>query len=455
MKRKIFLFAAMTMGLALASCTSDGTENSVPATVEGDVQSPTVSQAPAGPFRVYNAQANWPLSEEQKTQMMHVNDFSLRLFQTMRQEGKSNIFSPLSLAYAMSMTGLGCDGTPLKELNKALGLPDDDTTTLHDLMASLMLGLPKADDAVKLYLANAFYMNSARDDVQLNPDFQQALRNTYKADCETLDFNLQSSADHINQWCSRQTNGFIPKVFEQLRPDYISYLLNALYFKGDWTMPFYPDFTSDGTFTNEDGTTSTLPMMVQAEIEEFPYAEDDIMQALRLSFAKGSYGMTFLLPRKGHTVGDILDALSAKRLAALDKEMQRTPVYMQIPRFETNQNTQLVKPMRQMGLNSWFDDDSIMGIVQNPDGTPHGVYIAEAFQVARIKVNEKGTEAGAVTVFGFTDKAMSGEPNDFFADHPFVYLITERSSGAVLFVGTYHGEPASSGTETGIRPVHM
>ena len=179
------------------------------------------------------------------------------------------------------------------------------------------------------------------------------------------------------------------------------------------------------------------------------------MQTLRLPFAKGRYSMTFLLPRKGQTVGDVLDALSAKRLAALDKELQYVPVDMRIPRFETNQTTQLIKPMKQMGLSSWFDGDNIMGIVQEHDGTPHGVHIAAAFQVARIKVNEKGTEAGAVTVFGFTDKAMSGEPNDFFADHPFVYLITEHSSGAVLFVGTYQGEPASNGTETGIRPIYM
>lgn len=455
MKRRIFLFAAMTMGLALASCTSDGTENSVPATVEGDVQSPTVSQAPAGPFRVYTPQATWPLSETQKTQMMMVNDFSLRLFRLTQEEGQSNIFSPLSLAYAMSMTGLGCDGAPLQQLNTALGLPEDDTTTLHDLMASLMLGLPEADDAVDVYLANAYYQNSLRSDVQINPNFQQALRNVYKADCEALDFSQQATVDYMNQWCSQKTNGFIPKVFECLNPDYISYLMNALYFKGDWTMPFYPDFTTDRTFTKEDGTTTSVPMMVQAEIEEFPYAEDDLMQALRLPFAKGRYSMTFLLPRKGQTVGDVLDALSAKRLAALDKELQYVPVDMRIPRFETNQTTQLIKPMKQIGLSSWFDGDNIMGIVQEHDGTPHGVHIAAAFQVARIKVNEKGTKAGAVTVFGFTDKAMPGEPNDFFADHPFVYLITERSSGAVLFIGTYHGEPASSGTETGIRPIHM
>jgi serpin B len=179
------------------------------------------------------------------------------------------------------------------------------------------------------------------------------------------------------------------------------------------------------------------------------------MQAVRLPYAKGQYGMTLLLPREGKTTGDILDMLSGERLATLEGEMKYTPVNVEIPRFETNQTTQLVQPMRQMGLSSWFDGGNITGMVQNPDGTPHGVFIANAFQVARIKVNEKGTEAAAVTVFEFADGMGPDNPKSFLADHPFVYLITERSSGAVLFVGTYHGEPSADDTETGIRSIYM
>ncbi|MBQ7571650.1 MAG: serpin family protein [Bacteroidaceae bacterium] len=453
MKTRMFLFAAAA-GLMLTACSSDG-DRMAPADTQETEPATAVSTTPARPFRVYSAQANWPLSETMSERMQQVNDFALRLFRLTQEEGRSNIFSPLSLAYAMSMTGLGCDGIALEQLNKALGLPDEDTTTLHDLMASLMLGLPSVDDAVSLYLANAYYQNTARADIRINPDFQQALQSNYKADCEALDFRQQSTVDYLNDWCDRHTNGFIPKVFDQLNPDYISILMNAIYFKGDWTMPFVTDYTHDRTFTREDGTTTTVPMMTRGEAGDDLYAEDDLMQAVRLSYAKGPYGMTVLLPRRGHTTGDILDALSGQRLTELNRKMRYTAVSVLLPRFETNQTTQLIEPMSEMGLSSWFDGDNLRGLVQTAGGAPYGVHIAEAFQVARIKVNEKGTEAAAVTVFEFTEGMGPEDPKLFLADHPFVYLITERSSGAVLFVGTYHGEPAESGTETGIRPIHM
>lgn len=453
MKTKAFLL--FLTGIVLTACTSN---EPVSISTESPVATTSETKATAaadGKFETYTPQATWPLSETQKTQMMMVNDFSLRMFHQMRTEGRSNIFSPLSLAYAMSMTGLGCNGIALQQLNEALGLPADDTTTLHDLMASLMLGLPLADDEVGINLANAFYMNSLRADVQINPDFRQALLGSYKADCQSLDFSQQSTVDYMNEWCKEQTNGFIPKVFDNLNSELVSILMNAIYFRGDWTVPFVTDYTHNSTFTNEDGTTSTVPMMTQGLAGDFRYAEDDLMQAVRLPYAKGQYGMTLLLPREGKTTGEILDMLSGERLATLEGEMKYTPVNVEIPRFETNQTTQLVQPMRQMGLSSWFDGGNITGMVQNPDGTPHGVFIANAFQVARIKVNEKGTEAAAVTVFEFADGMGPDNPKSFLADHPFVYLITERSSGAVLFVGTYHGESSANGTETGIRSIYM
>ena len=449
MKKILLLMATMATIFALVSCNSNDTTE-VSATPNA-----IANEATRTPFRVYSPQAAWPLSDSQRQQCIALNDFSLRLFRILQEEGQSTLFSPLSLAYAMTMTGLACDGLPLQQLNTALGLPADDTTTLHDLMASLMLGLPQADTKVSLNLANAFYMNSSRSDVQINPDFQKALLNIYKADCQSLDFAQQSTLDYINQWCSQQTMGFIPKVLDELDSSLISCLLNALYFKADWAMPFFTDLTTEHTFTKEDGSTVSVPMMRQYETEKFPYFEDDLCQALRLPYADGNYGMTLLLPREGKTTGDVLDELTAERLTTLAKEMEYAPVDMLIPRFETHQTVRLIKGMRQMGLSSWFDGDNITCMVQEAGGTPHGVHIAEAFQVGRIKVNEKGTEAAAVTVFMFTDSAIIGEPRNFQADRPFVYLITERDSGAILFVGTYHGEKSPANDPTGIVPIRM
>lgn len=384
-----------------------------------------------------------------------LNDFSLRLFRCLQEEGKSLVFSPLSLCYAMGMTGLGCDGVALKELNEALGLPENDETTLHNLLASLIANLPQLDDKVSLNLANAYYMNQMRSDVQINPDFRLALQNGYMAGCEILDFSKQASLDYINQWCSDQTKGFIPKVFERLDTSDISILINALYFMGDWTVPFSSNLTHEGTFTHENGKVEKLPMMIHGEAMYFKYAEDKLMQAVRLPYAGGKFGMTILLPCEGKTTDDILQTLSAEELTKLAKNMKGTNVQMTMPKFETKSTTNLVEPLKQMGLPSWFSDLCLLrGLMQNLDGTPHGMYISNAFQVSRIRVNEKGTEAAAVTVMEYTDKAVLNQIF-FTADHPFVYLITEETTGTILFIGTYHGEPTNSGDTTGIQPVRL
>lgn len=455
MNTKLIPMTAVAMVFCLASCTSDGNETNANINTENEPTTEVQVQQ-TGPFRVCSPQPNWPLTEAQIQQSAKINDFSLRLFRLLQEEGKSLVFSPLSLSYALGMTGLGCDGIALKELNKALGLPDDDTTTLHNLLASLITNLPQLDDKVSLNLANAYYMNQMRSDVQINPDFRLALQNGYMAGCELLDFSKQASLDYINQWCSDQTKGFIPKVFERLEPSDIAILLNALYFKGDWTNPFCSDFTREDTFTTETGDMIKLPMMTQVEPTYFKYAEDELLQAIRLPYASGKFAMTVLLPVKGKTTDDILQTLSSERLAQFAKNMKGTDVIVTMPRFETKCNTNLVEPLNLMGLPSWFDDACLLrGLIQDLDGTPHGMYVSNAFQVSRIRVNEKGTEAAAVTVMTYTDKAMPNEPKYFTADHPFVYLITEESTNTILFVGTYHGEPVNSGDATGIQPVRL
>ena len=448
---KLFVFVML---LAIMSCASTGVEEPSRRSQTSDNGISVTQKKQIGQFNVYRPQANWPLNDEQLSLVRRLNTFSFSLFRMIQDDDKSRVFSPLSLAYAMGMTGLGCNGLPLKELNDALGLAANDTTSLHDLMASLMAGLPRVDEKVELDIANAFYMNSHRDDVEVNPDYQEALLNAYKADCKALDFSQSSTLDYINEWCRIQTNNFIPKVIERLDESYISCLLNALYFKGDWTTPFPSDFTREWTFTREDGSETKVPMMNSLEPIGLDYAEDELCQALRMPYATGRFGMTILLPKKGHTTSEVLDALNGERLAEISKKMDNEDVYVQIPSFETKVTTQLIEPLAKMNLTSWFYGDNLLGMIQDHNGTPHGVSIVEAFQVARIKVNEKGTEAAAVTVFAYTDKAALREPKEFRADHPFVYLITERSSGAVLFVGTYHGEPSGS-TETGIQPIRM
>lgn len=447
MKTTKLLSVLLCAGLALVACVDDERKDSAEAR-------PVEQESP---FELRAPQANWPLTSDQKDLQSRLDDFGFRLFRlaaARQDEGKSLMLSPLSVDYAFGMVALACDGTPLREFNALMGLQPDDRAAVHDLLASLMTQLPALDAGVKMNLANAFYLNASRSDLRLNPDYQKLLQTAYAADCEALDFEQQkATADYINAWCNRQTNGFIPKLFDadDIDTKVVSYLLNALYFKACWTLPFDKELTHDRTFTREDGTTVQVPMMYQSGRFQ-RYADTDLCQVLQLPYSdfqsrnagQGDFAMTILLPHEGKTVSDVLGVLSADYLRQLrqtfagEKEVWPN-IALGLPSFETQTTTQLTPLLPALGLSSWLEGP-IRGMVQELDGTPHSLMVSKAFQAARIKVDEAGTEAAAVTAVSVTDGMLHENPTVFVADHPFVYLITEEKTGTLLFIGTYMGD---------------
>ena len=442
----IFAFL-LCAGLAFVACSDDDSKESA------------IVPQPEAPFELRAPQAHWPLTTDQKDLQDRLDDFGFRLFRlAAEQQGleHSLLLSPLSVDYAYGMVALACDSTPLRDFNALMGLQPGDRATIHDLLASLMTRLPTEREGVRLNLANAFYLNASRSDVRLNPDYRKLLQTAYRADCEALDFRQQqATAEYIHAWCNRQTNGFIPKVFDAdgINTAAVSYLLNALYFKAPWAAPFEQKMTQEQTFTREDGSTRQVPMMRQTN--DFQrYRDTDLCQVLQLPYSNGGlfcdigecrYAMTILLPREGKTVADVLGALSADYLRQLrlmfTEKIGVTDVALWLPRFETEVTTSLTPLLPALGLGSWLKGP-IRGMVQNLDGTPHGLLVSDAFQAARIKVDEAGTEAAAVTVVetGATGIIEHECPIVFRANHPFVYLLTEETTGTLLFIGTYMGD---------------
>ena len=254
------LFLCICVLCTVAACTTEQDVNII--------HDSSVAVAPA----VYAPQAQVAPTDAQVGQMTGLNDFGFRMLRAIQEEGKSTVFSPLSLTYAMGMAAMGADDVALADLNQLLGLAADDRTTLPDLCATLMVYLPMADKQVSLNVANAFYLNALRSELQLNPDYRQAIIENYDADCEQLDFSLTASLARINDWCSKQTCGFLPNVLEDVDPNAVCYLLNALYFKADWSWPFITEFTRDADFRCEDGHVVQVPMMQKEEFGYYQYA---------------------------------------------------------------------------------------------------------------------------------------------------------------------------------------
>ncbi|MBR5028488.1 MAG: serpin family protein, partial [Bacteroidales bacterium] len=216
-------------------------------------------------------------------------------------------------------------------------------------------------------------------------------------------------------------------------PKAVSYLLNAIYFKAQWTDKFKERNTSNGTFTTAEGPIN-IPLMWQCEY--FKYMKNDLFAAVDLPYGNGQWSMTVMLPEKGKSADDVIDYL-AKNGTSFTDQMRSREVNLKLPRFETESTTEnLKRTMIKMGISRVFGNGA-----EIPNMCYTGVYISNMLQKARIKVDESGSEAAAVTEEEVVFLAAHEDPPvTFHADHPFVYAIREASTGVILFVGKFTGK---------------
>ncbi|MBE6247964.1 MAG: serpin family protein [Prevotella sp.] len=389
------------------------------------------------------------LTAEQKVFANDNNQFTLNFLKTVNevdQSGKSFIYSPLSITYVLGMVNDAATGDTEKELEQTLGFHKGGIKAVNEYCKKLIEGLPKVDNKVTLDIANAIFLNK---DYTLKQQFQQDMQNYYDAKAEALDFSSPQTLEHINGWCNDKTKGMIPKILNDINPEMVSYLLNAIYFKADWASKFDPKNTKEETFTTEKGST-TLPMMHQNVL--ISYLKTNTYSAVILPYGSGLWNMTVLLPEEGKTTDDVIKELAESSTVnnpgwceTGGNYFQGYEVDLKLPRFETDSDTDklgikdgLVGLMKNMGINLAFD--SYLAEIPNMCNAP--VYIAMMRQKAKIKVNEEGSEAAAVTVAGMD--LLSAGPMEypkatFHANRPFVYVISEASSSVILFVGKFTG----------------
>ena len=409
--KNLFLIAAVVLSCVMTSCSSSDE-------TAGD---------PDEPKRlVYMIADPQPiqLTEAQRVFANDNNQFTLNFLKTVNEvdnTGKSFIYSPLSITYVLGMVNDAATGQTEKELEQTLGFHEGGIKAVNEYCKKLIDGLPKVDENVKLNIANAIFLNK---DYTLKPQFEQDMSDYYDAKAEALDFSSPQTLEHINGWCNDKTKGMIPKILDEVNPYMVSYL------------------TENGTIT--------LPLMHQNVL--ISYLKTDTYSAVILPYGSGLWNMTVLLPEEGKTTDDVINEL-AKRSTLNNpgwcetggNYFQGYEVDLKLPRFETDSDTDklgikdgLVGLMKSMGINLAFD--SYLAEIPNMCNAP--VYIAMMRQKAKIKVNEEGSEAAAVTVAGMLENSagpMEYPKATFHANRPFVYVIREASSGVILFVGKYTG----------------
>lgn len=358
------------------------------------------------------------------------NNFAFSLFRQVTSD-KSEIVSPISITYALGMLNNGAAGETQKEINKVLGFGTAGADSINAFCRKMLTEAPTLDKLTKVMIANTIYMNK---DYELKSDFINKAKTFYDAEPETRDFHDGKTMDVINQWASDHTEKMIEKVLNEqsFNPDAVSYLLNAIYFKGTWAEKFDKDNTKDETFKGYSADKQ-VPMMHQEH--EFNYAETDDCQALCLPYGNKAYRMTILLPNEGKTISDVLKNLTAETWQQF-LWMGEATVDVKLPRFESKTDVGLVDIMSALGMPKAFDP--FKADFSNFCNVP--TYIDMMKQVAKIKLNEEGTEAAAVTAIGNGCLANFTRSVDFHANRPFLYVISEQSTGAIFFIGQYMGD---------------
>ena len=372
------------------------------------------------------------LNSAQTEMVNESNDFAFNLFRQVSSE-KSEIVSPISITYALGMLNNGAAGETQAQINKVLGFSTTDADGINEFCKKMLAEAPKLDKQTKVMIANNIYFNSDKG-YELKPDFVSKAKLYYEADVENRSFTDGQTMNAINQWANDHTEKMINKVLDEssFDPDAVSYLLNAIYFKGSWSEKFETSATTDETF---HGYTAekTVPMMYQNNT--FKYTETDDCQALRLSYGNKAYSMTILLPKEGKNIGDVLTTLTAKTWNTYQM-MDDAIVDVKLPRFESKSDIRLNKIMATLGMPNAFNAN----LAEFPNFcSADDTYIGLMKQVAKINLNEEGTEAAAVTVIGLKNEAATA-PIFFNATRPFLYVISEQSTGAIFFIGQYMGD---------------
>ena len=377
------------------------------------------------------------LTDDERQLIESNNDFAFNIFRETRG-GESNVISPLSITYALGMLNNGAAGQTQQEINQTLGFGEAGADGINAFCQKMLTEANTLDDKTKALISNTIFVNEGKG-YRLQEDFTKKANEFYNAQPQSRNFYDGETMDVINQWANDHTEGMIPTVLDNrtFRPESVSYLLNALYFKGMWSDPFDVAKTQEEAF----GGGPNVPMM--HKYAEFNYTENNLYQAIVLPYGNGAYQMTVFLPREDKTIADVLGTLNGKnwkiRGYAYDVDLK-------LPRFETESNINLIGPMSKLGMPTAFTTAAEFPYFCNGSE----IFIGNMFQVAKIKLDERGTEAVAVTVIDMP----TGMPRTakFHATRPFLYIISEQSTGAIFFIGQYTGN-VTTGETNGIGSI--
>ena len=368
------------------------------------------------------------------------NGFGLALLNTLTRGGaaENRFISPASVAIALAMTMNGAGGQTRTAMADTLGLAGLDDAQVNQAHLALRQALTGEKQGVTLSIANSLW---ARQGTTFEPSFLIVNTTFFDAHVQPLNFASPEAAGTINNWVSKATQEKIPTIVDgPIDPSTVLFLINAVYFKGDWTVPFDPALTADAPF-NAPGTDQPAMVPMMKREGHFDLLKNDDFQAVRLPYgADKRLAMILVLPRPGIVPEALARGLTADTIAAWSAGFRSVDGELKIPRFTLRDDLELKAPLSALGMGVAFTGQADFSRMMPP---PARLLIDAVRHVTFIDVNEQGTEAAAVTSVIMAMSAMLEKPVVVF-DRPFLFMIRDESSGLILFLGVLNDPHAAT-----------
>lgn len=363
-------------------------------------------------------------SEEEK-----LKQFTYDMFQCVSDE-KNPLISPMSVYFVLSMAGVGAKGDTAAEIEQVLG---SNHALATKIFTEELTG--KDTDSYQFSIANGIW---ADDQMIVEEDYRQFIEKHYQSGFEQEDLSGDKVMNEINDWCKTNTHGMIPNIVEEpFDPLTRMALLNALYMKAEWTIPFEKESTYEENFYKEDGSAIRVQQM-HAYGAHRDYIETSYGEGVVLPYKDTNLSFVAIKPKNGETVRVCMQQLQKEQLQELLSRKEDQWMNLSLPKYEIETKMDLASVVSKLGMETMFSEDNADFTGIGRDELGFNIYVSRILQKAKIKVDEEGTEAAAATLMVMMKNGavlMQEEPLEMNFDSPFVYMIVHEPTGTPIFIG--------------------
>ncbi len=363
------------------------------------------------------------------------NAFAIDFYKTVSAgDDRNEFFSPASMYVAFSVLYEGADENTAAQIQDVFGF-EPDAAARYNATAHAMASLNRDDPYATLKMANALWLS---DRIPVYESYQDIARQIYFAGIETVNFDkdgVKETVAKINGWASNNTNDKIKKVISEgdVNKNTVMVINNAIYFKGTWITQFPANDTAESDFW-KNGAESVDADFMNVGGETFDYTHSNGAQVLKMQYEGDRLSMLVILPEGKDAIGALEESLSVDMIQQWRQELRPSEIELvHIPKFSMSTKYDLKGPLKALGITDVFEKS-----FSNLDGItdmPPRVWVSKATQDAFVNVNEEGTEAAAVTTIIVQSESEPPPKPYFIADHPFLFIIQDDESGAILFMG--------------------